>query len=561
MLISADSVFWTRVEQYGTTYFRSTREHLALTKANAAKPSISEATAIDLASGENAPLAAIAAALADLDGEDAHHAHLARIIRDYSLGTRYFADVRNWRLHVRHRQPSLLLQRTSVSTQVSRGHGDLDTLARILYYDGHVTRCLNQANHYLGRAMDRSLECSSKDWQLYLTQLRHRIAATTSDIDSMLSRNRKDRVLVGSDTGSLDVSGLTIMNPLWARIAIDGAERLVVECRRGFGELRHFMRVYSTVHPEQDELHACDLFQRAVVTDVLCDINDMLHGALRPLIAEEVEYLVRSRLTDEIGGWSYCRSMTTLPPDADDLGQVIQVLGRVGSGHLITHYASDALRVLFNECSYGDGTLDTWIIPADSENPRYQAQRRRIRDAGRPGPTPEVMANLLYALALYHSGRYRGRIERGLTAIERMQHPNGYWTTEWYVGLHYGTYVCTRALAESRPSSPAIVNAVRFVFDSQNDDGSWSASGIGLGDPLNTAFAVLTLAAGCFDDGVILEARKRANAAARFLLTCRDDDGWPSCEWLSVPYGSRTITTAYAAKAAISASQSLLRTS
>lgn len=542
------SRFWNRSSKYEALYFDGARRQLEFSTGATPWSSYTSLTALELAAAGDAPLRAVAAALAEL-GWESEYERLAAAIRDYALAVSYFGSVCDWRGQLERAEPSLLLQGLEFlgeSVYLADNGMSVESIGRVLHYDGHITNCLEQALRYLEPAIAGMKRYCAQPWHASLLQVQHRIASAASDLKRLTTKNRVAARFTPPDLTSL-------LNPRseWARTANTGIKHLVHYCMLGFGELRHFMRVNSIDDPHKDELYSCDVFQRAVVTDIMCDVSDRLNGLLDPLITREIDYLIAGRLKDGIGGWSYCPTMAALPPDADDLGQVMQVLARTGNHVLIERYAGRALNVLFDECSYDDGSFDTWIIPANGDEQTRIRQKRRIRDAGRAGPTPEVIANLLFGLSLYGSTRYLPRIELGLTALEGMQRQDGAWTSEWYVGDLYGTYVCVRALAELRPSSHCLNRAVTFVLHRQNKDGSWAAHYNGQGDALNTAFGLLTLSEGCTSPEVQPEVVNSVGAAIRYLRRSQTLTGWPSCDWLTVPYGSQTITTAYVTKAAI----------
>ncbi|GII75900.1 hypothetical protein Sru01_08820 [Sphaerisporangium rufum] len=159
--------------------------------------------------------------------------------------------------------------------------------------------------------------------------------------------------------------------------------------------------------------------------------------------------------------------------------------------------------------------------PADPEGlwpfragPHFQTWR------GEDGASTTVNAHVLDAFRA-HAARYPDASPRYAAAIAEVagwlraaQRPDGDWTDRWHVSPYYATMSCALALDELGGPAPEVAAAVRFVRESQRDDGGWGAW---RSTAEETAYAlhVLTLTrAGRRDPG-----RPRACAAGRdFLL-------------------------------------------
>ena len=342
----------------------------------------------------------------------------------------------------------------------------------------------------------------------------------------------------------------------WQRLAWRGLELLLEEWQSAFRDAGHAMIFPHVLGFTGDrQRHYGDVFQRAIIADALCDADDALAGALRPVIQREVTYLVDCRLRQGVGGWSYFPTLPELPPDADDLGQVIQVLVRSGHTSLADAHAAAPLRVLLRDCTHADGSFETWIIPARHRTVEQEQQLDAARQKWGIGPDAEVMANLLYALMLYAAPRFVTECQRGAQFIERCQQPDGSWSCRWYFGPYYGTYACARFIRALRPDAESVAHAASFIRGSQRSDGSWSQPTNNGGDALSTALALLALAATQRTGGVERQDAMRAMQARAWLEENGDGDSWPSCSFIRPnalqSYGSRTMTTAYVMKAAL----------
>src|SRR5438874_1446790 len=122
----------------------------------------------------------------------------------------------------------------------------------------------------------------------------------------------------------------------WRDVALWALDVLLDQWRRGFDEVRHVM-----VFPRRlgfiarNSTHVGDLFQRALIADVLAEADRVLSCGLQVQIDSEIGYVLESRQRDRIGGWSYFPDLRELPPDADDLAQVMQLLLRRRREHEI----------------------------------------------------------------------------------------------------------------------------------------------------------------------------------------------------------------------------------
>jgi squalene-hopene/tetraprenyl-beta-curcumene cyclase len=294
--------------------------------------------------------------------------------------------------------------------------------------------------------------------------------------------------------------------------------------------------------PEQgfcgpDTLHSGDLFARALIADALCDAAS-LDPAVPTLLQREGDYLLTRQRRGRAGGWSYFPTLVELPPDADDLAQIMTVLLRTGRVADVRTSCELPLGILLEECAHEDGSLETWILPHDRGEDEELQARWAAMSWGR-GPDPEVIANLLYALDLYDRARFATVIDRGCRYLARTQEADGSWRSTWYEGPFYGTYAAMRILArmESRES---VGRAARFL------------SNASAADPMNAALATLAL----------LAAREQVPHPLVAIVTGADqypptplirmELGRPSGHIHQVlHYGSRCVTAAFVLKAAI----------
>jgi squalene-hopene/tetraprenyl-beta-curcumene cyclase len=333
--------------------------------------------------------------------------------------------------------------------------------------------------------------------------------------------------------------------------------RVTREWKSAFDEAAHAMpfpraQGFAAAHEEQRG----DVFARAVIADALHGAQRPLGVSLEPLIARERDYLLERRRTGGIGGWSYFPDLAELPPDADDVAQVMRVLWNAGDRAAIERHCVPAVDALLAYGRHADGGLETWIVPDPPHTREQELQAEWVRTAWGAGPDPDVMANFLHALASFDVSRYSEAIVAGANYVASRQSPDGSWRSTWYHGPYYGTYQCIRLLAAIKPDHPAVARGVAFVLGARGAHGAWGAGPHG--DPLSTALALLALHASrsAPPQGVV-------QAGLDVLLTAESAAGWEAVPFIRMElgraggvvtailsYGSRTITAAFVLQAA-----------
>jgi squalene-hopene/tetraprenyl-beta-curcumene cyclase len=319
----------------------------------------------------------------------------------------------------------------------------------------------------------------------------------------------------------------------------------------GFAEAIHHLH-FPRLNPAElrYETHPALLSHRAVALDALLDARDAGLNVPERVIAAEAIAILRSKHRDVRGGWSYVQEVPELPPDADDLGQVLQVLSRLG-GTALAATCEEPLRLVLDS-AWPDGGFSTWILDPRGRSPADDRIRAYLPVMGGWGRHAEVIANLLQGLIVHDPSRYAEPLTCGAAYLELVQAADGSWASRWYRGQFYGTYRALAVLTVLRPADvPTLARARMFLLGSRHDDGSFGQDGDG---PLSTGLAALALAS--------LGESAAAEDAVHTLLDYQDaDGGWPACPWIvfgttdgQEVYGSRTITTAFCLKALIAVS-------
>lgn len=320
---------------------------------------------------------------------------------------------------------------------------------------------------------------------------------------------------------------------------------LLTEQRAGYREATHNLRFPRA--SKAYETHPAVLAQRAVVLDALVDAQSVGLEVPESTVHAEVLSILRAKHRHVRGGWNYIPEIPELPPDIDDVGQVLQALVRVGGSDLAST-CDEAIRLALDSAN-PDGSIVTWIIDPRGSSVADSLVRSYLGVMGGWGVHPEVMANFLYGLFIYDYPRFFVPIHQGIAYLETLQSHDGTWASKWYDGPYYGTYKVAALLAAAKKDSQALPKLVTGIREKQNDDGGWGEAN---SNALSTALALLTLSV-----GGIHQEDPSVQRGLELLLNTRETDGWWAAQpWIAFPtldgfesHGSRTISTAFSLRA------------
>jgi len=511
-----------------------------------------------VAIGKNGVARTAVAGLAEMAQDYKHFEILIDSVNKYNWANQLLDDLVDWKDDFRQRRLTLLLYWATQSSPLEWDQIEESALSRKIYYGGAALSTLQLAIEALQDARRAISGLPDLAWSEVLAGLHDRIFSLKTDIEDMVHKN----LYAIKERASLKVFPPTFQNA-WQEMAWRGLAFIIRQWKRGFGDLMHYMGFpKDTGLVEKYDIYSGDVFQRAVVTEMLCKANKQwLGGQLDILLEQEVAYLIKQRHKQGVGGWKYFPKLATLPPDADTLAQVMQVFLCVGKTTPIREFCLPPLEILFRDGIHEDGSFETWIIPAKERTLEQEAQRAAARSAWGEGPDPDVMANVLYAIALYDARKFQEVIQRGIRYLEKQQTAEGYWKSTWYIGPYYGTYVVTRLLAWHSPDSERLTKSLEFLYSTQHPDGGWGHDRRNTGsDALSTSLALLSLA----NLRPPREDVDRIKKGFKFLQRNQQDDGgWDKeafirmdlgrargqpNQWI-LTYGSRTITTSFAVKA------------
>ncbi|AHG93803.1 hypothetical protein J421_6268 (plasmid) [Gemmatirosa kalamazoonensis] len=364
------------------------------------------------------------------------------------------------------------------------------------------------------------------------------------------------------------------LTPLHARDAVDrvlGA--LVREHDAGYPEASHRMAWLRDTsagceRPDvpADGVHEGAVFHRAIIGWFYGLAERAGRRVPTRVIDENLDTLLAMRVAGE-DQWSYHPTLAALPPDLDDLAQVLHAFLARRDRDLEATFGAPVARALAMQ--QPDGAIETWLVDP-ALDPAWRAwYERQIAEYWGPGAEPEVVANFASALLAWRPTACRPAA-RAAAWVASRQRADGAWDSTWYVGPYYGTFVAARllrAVATILPDAAASLERARaFLLDTQHVDGGW---GVGIAaDASSTAFALLALTEAAHrgpDDA----ARAAIARAARWLVLAQRSDArwlatvdfvsfdlhrqWPALGERTRFFRSTTVTSAFAGAALLAA--------
>ncbi|HEV2372330.1 MAG TPA: prenyltransferase/squalene oxidase repeat-containing protein [Streptosporangiaceae bacterium] len=271
----------------------------------------------------------------------------------------------------------------------------------------------------------------------------------------------------------------------------------------------------------------------------LAEVEDV---ALDSRLEATREWLLSTQWTEPFlpldmpaGAWSW--NVPSGWPESEDTAVVLSALGLLGlrQGHPAIARGLDWLRTRQNR----NGSWSEWVRNSNLLNDR---------------PCAGVTAHVL--MALHDHGEPFGRRspgERALRYLERAQRPDGATPSIWFRDDTHGTAKVLEAYAAiGRKRDQVALNARRFLLEQQRPDGAWPVDvvvGAESGTVEETSWAVFALLAAGEDPW-----STPVTEAVEWLLDRQDSDGtWPESPvglyFDDLCYASDLITHTYTLRA------------
>ncbi|WP_299222386.1 prenyltransferase/squalene oxidase repeat-containing protein [uncultured Aquimarina sp.] len=321
----------------------------------------------------------------------------------------------------------------------------------------------------------------------------------------------------------------------WKNMFLNGVNHLIKEYYEGYVNTKHVMPFSPEVFQVTEEFQEGDIFQRALILDTFIDANAILDNQLENIITSEATYLIESRRKEGVGGWAYFPKLRELPPDVDDLAQVMQVLCRSGYKKETVPLFDEPLKVLFRDQANIDNGWESWIIPKENQSLEEQLQTIWVNKAWGKGSDIDVVANVLYALNIYDENRFSKEIKQGLSFLYN-SHEQYSWKSTWYYGKNYGTYMSIRAICANNGDKKIIRNAVDFLINSRKADGGWALENE-MSSSLQTALALLGIQIANKYLGINIDPNWLEKSRVFLQEKYNDTSGWESSPFIRMPMG------------------------
>lgn len=563
-LMKGNPAFWRHLDKYRAQHFQALikekRDHLGSIKSF----SLKEMEIIS--QGKQALAKIVPVAMALLTDHEKKINPITKSQDFYATGLQLYDDLKDWRVDYRKKNYTYILTRVLLENNLVRPDNcdklpDENTVGKYIYFSDLFKEILAMADEYFKKAVDCLGRLSCPLWRGYIEKAREICQGLKEDLESIREHILRGVVSAlpeeGLDTG-LNASAELNSESLNESIS-KGLDFLLRQQKNDFPEARH-LEILGRLG-RGDHRSACQwgtTFQRTIILDTLIDMREKNVEVPKAIIDEEVEKIVRAKLQTRKGGWSYFPQITSLPPDADDLGQVIQVLVKSGYGS-VREICKEPIEILIKYNTHPDGSVDTWIAyPKEAGSLEAKLEMQQVWGIT---PDTEVVANVLYGLSLYDRKRFESLIRKGIKFIENRQLSEGYWDCNWYFGKYYGTWVCSRLISIFNNESVSFKKGLDFVIKNQNEDGGWGENG--KSNPLDTSFGMLTISLSS-EEG---KMRDQIFRALQFLQQRQQLEGWEGSDFIKVDpgryygalerdsqpeikiYKSRTITTAFCLKA------------
>ncbi len=204
-----------------------------------------------------------------------------------------------------------------------------------------------------------------------------------------------------------------------------------------------------------------------------------------PAVLQGLDWLRARQLSDEPGdwrdnhlalkggGWPF-QYANPYYPDLDDTSMVVWAMC------LIDHARYKKSIQTAAEWIWGMGSKNGGFASFDADNTCYYLNHIPFADHGAllDPPTEDVTARCIALLTLAGDPRFRPAIKEAIQFLKDKQEADGSWFGRWGTNYIYGTWSVLSALeiAGVDPSAPYVRRAVEWLKNTQHIDGGWGES-------------------------------------------------------------------------------------
>ncbi|PIQ09197.1 MAG: hypothetical protein COW71_07735 [Ignavibacteriales bacterium CG18_big_fil_WC_8_21_14_2_50_31_20] len=416
----------------------------------------------------------------------------------FHIGLQLLDDLEDWKKDFKNNISSYVLAKSlsdpTLINALKQNPNKTDIIGKYIYYSGLAVDILEMAISYFKKSLNSVSEYNVPYWKSFLENFILKTEKQRDEISFKVNRNLKIKKTHSSLVKNTPFNS-RLNDKLDNKIIKSAIEYINIEFDKGFVEMEHIMELpdfSKGINPNHGITVVGKLFQSTIVLDLFFDLNDIQNNLIsEEIIDNEIKSIMDSKMQNVRGGWNYFPNYKYLPPDTDDLAQVLQVLVKSKRCN-INEYFDDSIGLLLDHNTYPNNVFKTWILDPDDDNLIQDIYKTTLKNywGDFRGADIEVTANMLYALALYDYDKYSTIISKGIDSIISLQNAEGTWSSIWYWYNFYGTYVVVRLLSYLNTKTDALKLTAKYLKDNQNKDGGW---GVNTSDPLSTALSVLIL--------------------------------------------------------------------
>ncbi len=470
-LFTPESKFWKRFDGFYKEHIRACAEEESFREGKRDRTEFTEELGLQIAVEKNGISRAVIAGLVELSGNENLYQPLIEAVNNFNVACQILDDLVDWKQDLKDSAPSILLARIfDEMPNLGKGNSGESTneTAKLIYYRGHAQYVLTVGLEAVEKSLQilKAIGGDKTDWHSLILATKAKLESLIEDFASIVGQNIK-RIQTQPEMNL----AIPLPSNDFESVAYQALNFVVEQWRKGFGEARHIMNLTETegfsANGVSNYRHG-DVFQRALILETLCDVQNKLNINLDPIIDYEIDYLLQKRRLDEVGGWAYFPDVAEIAADADDLGQVLQSFVLADRKELALTYCEKPLKILLQNNLLENGAVETWIVPKYERSQIQEMQHQYNSSKWGVGPDTEVVANLFYGLAVYDPKRFSRVINNAVSYLESVQNTEGSWESRWYYDAFYGTYVCSRLIGKISPRSSALRLAEDFLLKTQN---------------------------------------------------------------------------------------------
>ena len=420
-------------------------------------------------------------------------------------------------------------------------------IRKVFFYKDYAIKTYNKSSFYFTKSIETLNNLDCEKWITEISNFKINIDIKTTTLISYKKELSK-RFELKKKTSNIPpfAPKNTPKSSEFEKLLNSILEYISSQSNFDFYEAKHVMYLSPKEgFKGRDTVYVGDVFQKAIIWDILCQVNEMFNLEMVKSIKLGVDDIISNRRKTLNGGWSYFPKAIENAADADTLGQILQLLIHSDNKKLINKYCLKPIDILLLDNVLENGGIKTWIIPKSNLTKAEKIQLNFKNTKWGSGPNADVVANFIFGLYLFNSEKYSDQILSSCHYLITEQDKIGFWNSRWYYREFYGTYICVRILnCYKIVFNESLKKAYFYIENSQNKDGGWGNSITS--NPLDTSFALLTLAFYKKDSSCI------RNGIKYLLANKKDNSSWDAVDFIKPrsiePYKSSIITTVFVLK-------------